>query len=294
MTCAFVPLADGVEEMEAVIIVDTLRRAGWEVTSCRVPGPAANPVLGSRGIRLLAEKVETHEEFEFLKELDFDYFQGYFFATPAIVQGKALSCNQLAVLEQVAKSANPDVEVDELSQIISNDVSLSHKLLKFVNSPLSGLRTEVDSIRQAVVLIGLRTIKNWVTLLALSTGSDKPVQLTNTALVRARCCEMLGKTGQQDHAESYFTVGLFSALDALMDQPLERLLAELPLSNMVRSALLEQQGILGDALQCTLAMEQGRFEDIAFGSLDQSHIFDIFIEAFQWADTLLPGAVDHH
>jgi EAL and modified HD-GYP domain-containing signal transduction protein len=250
--------------------------------------------LKPRGIRLLAEKVETHDEFEFLKALDFDYFQGYFFARPAIVQGREISSNQLAVLELVAKIANPDVEVDELSQIISSDVSLSHKLLKFVNSPLSGLRTEVDSIRQAVVLIGLRTIKNWVTLLALSTGSDKPVQLTNTALVRARCSEMLGKTGQQEHIESYFTVGLFSALDALMDQPLDRLLAELPLSDAVLSALLRQQGVLGDALKCTLAMEHGQVEGIAFGSLDQAQIFDIYIEAIQWADTLIPGAADHH
>ena len=144
-------------------------------------------------VKLLAEKIETHDEFEFLKGLDFDFYQGYFFSTPSIVKGKSITANQVAILELVSKIHSPNVEVEELSKIISTDVSLSHKVLKFINSPLIGMRTEVDSIQQAVVLLGLTTIKNWITILALATGSNKPAELSRTALVRARSCELMAK-----------------------------------------------------------------------------------------------------
>ncbi len=238
------------------------------------------------GIRLLAEKVETHDDFEFLKSLEFDYFQGYFFAKPAVVQGKSITANQLAILELIAKVNNPEADITELTQLIGNDVSLSHKVLKFINSPMSGLRAEVDSIQQAVVLLGLDTIKNWVTLLALATGSDKPGELTTTALVRARCCELLARHSKLNQPEVFFTVGLFSALDALMDRPLPELLRELPLSDMARSALLEHQGLAGRALKCTLAMERGDFSMIEFESLGMAELADVYLQAIQWSDDL--------
>ena len=239
------------------------------------------------GMQLLAEKVETYEEYEFLKSLGFDYYQGYFFARPTVVRGKTLSANQVAVLELVAKVNNPQVEVDELADIIRADVSLSHKVLKFINSPASGLRSEVDSVHQAVVLLGLATIKNWVTILALANNSTKPNELNATALIRARSCELLARARDFVRPESYFTVGLFSCLDAMMDQPLEELVADLPLSDEARSALLEHQGELGEALDCTLAMEQGDFSRIGFGELDLPQLSDIYLEAISWADQMM-------
>lgn len=242
-----------------------------------------------RKIKLLAEKIETYEEFEFLKGLGFDYYQGYFFSKPTIIKGASITPNQLAVLELVAKINNPHVEVDELSQIISSDVSLSHKVLKFINSPISGLRTQIDSIQQAVVLLGLTTIKNWVTIMALATGSDKPGELSRTALVRARCCELLAKASRLSKPESFFTVGLFSSLDAMMDRPLEELLKELPLTHDSKSALLEHKGDFGEALNCTLAMERGDFNLIGFGGLDMTELTDLYRQAIQWADEIAVG-----
>ncbi len=242
--------------------------------------------LKQHNLKLLAEKIETYEQFEFLKSLDFDYYQGYFFSKPSIVQGKAIPPNQLAVLELVAMINNPDVEVEELSKIISTDVSLSHKVLKFINSPISGLRTEVDSIQQAVVLLGLSTIKNWVTIMALANGSNKPLALSTTALIRARCCELLAKQCRLPRPEGFFTVGLFSSLDAMMDQPLEDLLQELPLAQESKSALLEHKGIFGEALDSTLAMERSDFSLIGFADLDVTQLSDIYLEAINWADEL--------
>ena len=240
--------------------------------------------LKTMGVKLLAEKVEDYDEFEFLKGLGFDYYQGYFFSRPKIVSGKSVSPNQLAVLNLVAKINNPDIEVDELSEVITSDVSLSHKVLKFINSPASGLRTQVDSIQQAVVLLGLTTIKNWVTILALATGSQKPAELGTTALIRAKCCELLAKSAGLPKPDSFFTVGLFSSLDAMLDQPLEVLLEELPLSEETNQALLKQQGVFGQALRCTMAMERNDFSFIEFDTLDTAELSEIYLQAVSWAD----------
>lgn len=242
--------------------------------------------LKHHNIKLLAEKVETHEEFEFLKDLDFDYYQGYFFSKPSIVQGKSLSPNQLPILRLISKINNPDVEVEELSNIISTDVSLSHKVLKFINSPLSGLRSEVDSIQQAVVLLGLTTIKNWVTIMALANGSEKPLELSTLALIRGRCCELQAKECNLPKADSFFTVGLFSTLDAMMDRPLEELIQELALSEDAKVALLEHKGIFGEALNSTLAMERSDFSMIGFADLDMIRLSEIYLDAIYWADEL--------
>lgn len=242
--------------------------------------------LKIKGIKLLAEKVESYDEFEFLKDLGFDFYQGYFFSRPKLISGKTVSPNQLAVLELVAKIYNPDIEVDELSEIISSDVSLSHKVLKFINSPASGLRTRVESIQQAVVLLGLSTIKNWVTILALATGSQKPAALNTTALVRAKCCELLARSAKLPKPEGFFTVGLFSALDAMLDQPLEVLLQELPLSEEANLALLNQAGEQGQTLHCALAMERNDFGVIEFGGLGIAELSALYLDAVAWADEL--------
>ncbi len=237
-------------------------------------------------VKLLGEKIETYEEFEFLKSLGFDYYQGYFFSRPTVIKGKTITPNQLTILELIAKINNPEVDVDDLSSLIRNDVSLSHKVLKFINSPMSGLRTQVDSIQQAVVMLGLSTIKNWVTILALATGSNKPIALTVTALVRARSCELMAREAGLPKPESFFTVGLFSALDALMDQPLQELLNELPLYDHSKLALLKREGIYGEALNCTLAMEQSDFDHIRFNDMQLPLLYDIYLESIGWADSL--------
>ena len=242
--------------------------------------------LKRHNLKLLAEKVETHEEFEFLKTLGFDYYQGYFFSRPSIVKGKTITPNQLTLLELVSKINNPEIEVDELSDIISMDVSLSHKVLKFINSPMSGLRSRVGSVQQAVVLIGINAIKNWVTILAMASGSKKPAELSTTALIRARSCQLLAKSCHLAKPDSFFTVGLFSTLDAMMDQPLEVLIKELPLSEETMDALIEHTGDFGKALQCSMAMERGDFSQIGFGELNMTELSDIYLQSIQWSDEL--------
>ncbi len=238
-------------------------------------------------ICLLAEKVETYDEFEALKKIGFDYYQGYFFSKPTVIQGKGLESNQLSIMRLVARINDPDLEIIELSEIIGTDVSLSHKILKFINSPASGLRAQIDSIQRAVVLLGLNTIKNWVSLIALTNASDKPEALSTLALVRARSCEQLARACAQAKPDSFFTIGLFSALDAMMDLPLEDLLEDLPLADELKSALTQRDGIYGQALNCVTAMEANNYNGIEFMDLGLTDLSKIYLDAIFWADQQL-------
>ena len=237
-----------------------------------------------QGIRLLAEKVETYEEFDALLEIGFDYYQGYFFSRPTVVKGKGLQGNQVSILRLLAMVNNPVLDVSELSKIISTDVSLSHKILKFINSPISGLRAKVDSIQRAVVMLGLNTIKNWISLVALASASEKPEALSILALARARTCEQLAAAAGLSALDSFFTAGLFSALDAMMDQPIDELLEELPLDEELKSALSQRKGVYGEALNCVIAMESNQLSKIQFQNIEFARLSEIYLKALLWAD----------
>jgi EAL and modified HD-GYP domain-containing signal transduction protein len=244
-------------------------------------------LLKSKNTRLLAIKVESYEQFELLKQLGFDYYQGFFFSRPTVIKGKGLSSNQVSVLRVVAKIYDPDLDVCELSDIISTDVSLSHKIMKFINSSANGPKVEVDSIQRAVVMLGINTIKNWATLVALAAASDKPDELCTVALVRARSCEQLARTVGQANPDSYFTLGLFSTLEAMMDMPVAILLESLPLSDEMKSALIRGDGVYGQALDCVLAMETDDLDKIQFLNLNLMQMSKIYLGAIAWADRQL-------
>lgn len=240
--------------------------------------------LKHQNITILAEKIETYAEFESLKAMEFDLFQGYFFAKPVVIKGKGLPANKVAVLRLLAQVNNPAISMSELSDIVGTDVSLSHKILKFINSSASGVQAKVESIQHAVVMLGMNTIKNWASLLAMTASSDKTQALCTLALTRARSCELLGEHGPGANLKSYFTVGLFSLLEALMDQPLFDLLEELPLPDDLKDALLKHSGPYGEALECALAMERNDFSKMNFAGLELSGISEIYLQALLWSE----------
>ena len=248
-------------------------------------------LLKPRQIKLQAIKVETYEQFEAMKKHGFDYYQGFFFSSPTVVKGKGLNSNQISVLRVVAKIFDPDLDIGELSEIVGTDVSLSHKIMKFVNSSANSPKVEIDSIQQAVVLLGINTIKNWATLIALAAASDKPDELCTVALVRARCCEQLGKLAGRSNPDRFFTLGLFSTLEAMMDTPIAVLLESLPLSVEMKSALISGEGNYGEALNCVLAMETNDFDRIRFEKLNLTQMSEIYLEAIAWADRQMDVAI---
>ena len=239
--------------------------------------------LRQHPLRLLAEKVETQEDFEFCKDLGFDYFQGYFFAQPKVIRGQRLPNNRLAILKLLSRLQDPNITPEQLEELISQDIAFSYRILRYVNSASLALPRKIESIRQAVVILGMQTIKSWTTLLAMSQVDNKPAELVVTAMVRGKMAEGLAKAMNAAQPDSFFTVGLFSALDALMDNSMEEILTQLPLADHIAAALLHRRGVHGDILECVLTYERGQWENLGCNQLGTHKIRDCYLEALQWA-----------
>lgn len=233
---------------------------------------------------LLAEKVESYEDLAFCEELGFQRFQGYFFSRPKLIGGQRIPTNRLATLTLLAKIQAPHAEVGELERIIRQDLTLSFRLLRYINSAFFAMPRTVESIHQAVVYLGIDAIKTWVSLLALSGIDDKPHELMTTTMVRAKMCELLAQSVSAPDPDTFFTVGLFSALDAILDMPMDQVVASLPLSEEAASALRTRKGRLGAALDCVVAYERAYWEQVAFAGLPTSQITEAYIAALAWAD----------
>ncbi|MFO1465981.1 MAG: HDOD domain-containing protein [Steroidobacteraceae bacterium] len=242
--------------------------------------------IKSRNITLLAEKVETREEHAQFLAMGFDLFQGYYFARPELYSAQVLQPNRLNVLELLARLAEPDVSITDLAPLIRNDVAMSIAILRSANSAGTGLRARVESIERAVIALGLRTIQNWAALIALSRLNSRPSELLTMVLVRARTCELLAAAAGRKNPAAYFTVGLFSLLDVMMETPMNELLDKLPLAEEIKAALREHAGDLGRALDCVISMELGDGKDLKFDALEPSHANDCFQQAIEWADGL--------
>ena len=240
--------------------------------------------LQEHKVELVAEKIETYDDFEFAKELGFDYFQGYFLCRPHIVSGRSLPSNRLAILRLLCELLDPNLRIAELADLVSQDVALSFKLLRSLNSPFYALPKRIDSIQHAIVYLGMKQIKHWVSLIVLANIDDKPSQLMVVALTRGKMCELIGGAVGESNNEGLFTVGLFSLLDALMDINLENVLVELPLAPEVKSAILNHAGSMGHILHAVLAYEQGHWDEIDFPSLEAAQITEAYMQAVAWTD----------
>lgn len=233
---------------------------------------------------LLAEKIEVLEDFDSYTELGFCYFQGYFLSHPKIVKSKKLSNNKLSVMNLIAALNNSDHDIDDLEAIINKDISLSYKILKLINSAFFGLASTIDSIKHGLVLLGRRHLVCWATMMALNNLETRTPEMLHLSMVRAKTCELLAEKAGRSHAESYFTTGLFSALDILMEQDIEVLLKSLPLTDEIKEALLHRKGNMGEALSCTLAFEFSEWKKVQFAHLTKMELAKINIEAFKWAN----------
>lgn len=243
-------------------------------------------MLRKYNVDLIAERVQTPEEFQRCDNLGFDYFQGNFLTHPNIVSGQRLPANRIAVMQLLSSLQSPDSSLTRIEEIISKDLFLSYRLLRYINSAYFNLPQKIDSIHRAVVTIGMGHVKSWASLIALSKIDDKPHELLMTALVRARMCESLARAANLPQPESFFIVGLFSVLDAIMDQPMDAVLDLLPLTSSIRDALVAKSGPMGAALSCALAYEYGVWEKVEFGKLDESQIVESYWEAIDWSSDL--------
>ena len=243
-------------------------------------------------VKLLAEKVETYEVLDSCKKLGFEYFQGYFLCRPQNIEGDTLPPNKLVVLQLLAQLQDPDVDINSLEKLITKDLALSTKLLRICNSAAYGSRGKIDSIRKATLMIGLNALRQWSSIIALSHMSDKPSELLVIILTRAHMMEQLAQHAKRIDTDLFFTVGLFSLIDACFDQPKAKVLSGLPFRSEINDALLYYQGTAGKILQTVEANERGDWENIDWGMLenlgiDGENFKQAYLNALQYSSAIM-------
>lgn len=238
------------------------------------------------GLCLLAEKVETMEEFEACKSMGFDYFQGYFYAKPNLINASKMPDNQITLLKLMSRLQDPTIEIEEVEQLVSLNASLSYKLLRYINSALFALPKKIGTIRQAIIYFGLQRLKNWASLMAMTDIDNKPSELLQMGLTRARLCQLLAEATNSSDSDSYFMLGLFSILEALLDRRMEDIICDLPVVDGIKAALLGGKGKLGEALLCCEACESNSPAEMKFeGMEDQGFmaISGLYQDAILWS-----------
>ncbi len=241
-------------------------------------------------IHLIAEKVETPEMFREAMESGYPFFQGYFFSKPTILVGRDMPAVKLHYLQLLKEIHRAGVDFNNLEEIVKKDVSLTYKLLRYINSAYFGLPHKIKSVRQALVLLGERTIKNWISFIALATMAvDKPEELAVMALVRARFCEALAPFfNLADRAEDSFLMGLFSLIDAFLDRPLSAVLAEIPIDDPIKKALMGEINALGEIYQYTLSYERAAWTELGTPVVSGKKgitPFSLYLDALKWGQT---------
>lgn len=242
-------------------------------------------------MKLLAEKVETAEEFEQLKLLGFDYYQGYFFAKPEIVKQKKITPNKLVLIELISETSKVHMDIDKISRLIEHDVSLSYKLLRFINSSAFGSRQAIGSLKHALNYMGESELKKFISLIALANlGDGKPTELVNLSIIRARfCAQIAQKRNDQENPPMAFLTGLFSLVDAMLDQELEMVISKLPICPEIKAALANQEGHLADYLAASICYEKGQWQQLEHlcNKLDiaMTDIGDFYQDALKWSNS---------
>ncbi len=233
-------------------------------------------------VKLIAEKVETWEDYHFAKLLEVDYYQGYFFEKPESISRKASRVNQMTLLQLMAAmmKAN-DLSISELESIVSQDIGLVHKLLKYLNSPMTGLMASVDSLRLAIMLIGIDQLKAITNLLLMSEMTADREALQSQVLLRAKHAELFAKKRQYANEDRYFLAGMLSLIDVCVGIDLDTILSELPLPLEFTSAIVERSGRVGYTLDLIEAYEKQRPikspEDVTL-------LAETYTEAVKWVE----------
>jgi EAL and modified HD-GYP domain-containing signal transduction protein len=270
------PLLDHVDDVK----LDVLRLGHHETL-------AELARMRGTGRRMIVEGVDSEDAFEVFRDAGFDLFQGLFYQRPNLVRGATLPVGHGAALGALCQLQLRGGDFDALEQIIRRDVALSYRLMRHVNSAFMGLPRTVGSIRDALMLLGTRSVRQWAVALVLS-GLDQPSNaLLSTALVRARTCELILGPYEEEVASHGYTAGMFSLLDAILGAPIDEILNDLPLSNEIALAITEHEGVAGKALAKTIAYERGEFESPILAGHALGAMTLAYNDAVRWADSLV-------
>ena len=244
-------------------------------------------------IRMLAEKVETYDDFHRTRGWGYSYFQGYFFSRPEMLSRRDIPSNQMNYLLVLQAVNRAQMDIAEVSLRIKAEASLSFRLLRYLNSPAFPLIVEVHSIPHALSLLGERGTRKWVSLIAVTCmASGKPAELVALPLIRARFCELLAPSaGLAQSANDLFLLGLLSAMDAILDMRMPDVLKEISIGDEIRDALLGHANNLRDIFDVVLNYERGRWDEIGPSAarlgIHEDTIPACYLEAVEWARRML-------
>lgn len=237
--------------------------------------------------KLLAERIETHEEYTRASSMGFVYFQGYYFSKPEVLKNKEISSSQLVYMQLILEVNRAAFDIQKLEQLIKQDVAISYKLLKCINSAYYSRLQPISSIRQAIAFLGAQGTRMFVSLIATSQLSEnKPDELIRISCIRARFLELLGEELRRDQGV-FFLLGLFSLLDAMLDASMESLMKQLPVSAEIIQALVHHDGPLFPYLQLIQVYEAGKWDDLDMAikhlELEGIKIIDFYLDAVRWS-----------
>lgn len=249
------------------------------------------PEMKKYKAQLLAEKLETNKDFELAKSLGFTLFQGFFFSKPVIVNTvKKLSPLDLNKIQLIKLAFDPNVNYPKIAEIIKHDTALTFRLFRVVNSVYFGIGYKVNSVRQALSILGMNEIKKWITLISMSQiCSGKPSELITMSLIRAKFMELIApRAGLASSSEDMFLVGLMSLMDVITDNPMEEIVRLTCISSSIADPLLQKTGMIGDILSLITYYEDSNWTEvqniaIKYGiSIDK--ISQAYLQAVIWSD----------
>ncbi len=235
---------------------------------------------------LLAEKIEEKAQYEYCNSLGFKLFQGYFLNKPEIIKGKDICPNKVNLLQLLAKFQNPDIEFFDVENLIITDPKLSYRILLIANSAAVNMGKKVDSISEALIRLGLKQIKAWVSLLMLSKLEEVPMDLLEIAIIRSKMCEILARKTALVDPDTGYTVGLVSSLEAILKISLQDILMNMNLSDDINKAINEYAGPLGTIIKLVLALEKADFSEINLSQLTDNDVSSIYCESLMYARRL--------
>jgi len=236
--------------------------------------------------KLLAEKVETLEEFNYYKSLGFDLFQGYFYAEPIFVSKKSIPQSQHITIRLLGELNRDEPCYNAIRNLIKQDARLSFKLLKLVNSPFYSRGSRIDSLQEALVTLGMVEIKRWLSILAMSNFEDVPDVLIFSSVFRGNMCKNLAICLHEPDPDAFFTVGLFSHLETLLGMSFEGIFEQMNLSDRLVDGLIERKNKMGVILDLVIDFEQGK--DLPDGVLDleESVVNEAYLSSIKWAEVV--------
>lgn len=245
-------------------------------------------------IKLLAEKVETNEEFTKALERGFDYFQGYFFSRPEVIKSVSLTPAQTSIAAIMNKVAAEDPDFNEITTLFESDVTLSFKLLRYTQSAIFKRQNAIKTIKQAVLMLGKTELERFVGLLfAAQFSGDKPQELIRLSMQRAKFCELLAPhCGQKNNSSSAFLTGMLSLIDAMLDADLDAVISDLPLSDEIKRALTKKHGWLADCVTLCQHFEKGNWQQMEDSCQRLQIPYDEILKAYQNARVWAQEKVD--